>query len=468
VVHSAARARPFSGFLRYAAGVLRKTDSIVSNTDSRGQGDWMIVVALECLALGAWPQRFSLSGMSKLSIAWGPERTVSRSGGELRFEFQDRWMSQNHACMVRTGDRWTFVDNGSRNGSRVNGERITREPLKDGDVIHCGGTFLVLRRTSAEATEPKTLAEMPEALRTVSPELGREFSVLPKIAASALPLLVLGESGTGKEGTVNAVHALSGRDGPLVAVNCGAIPATLIESELYGSRRGAFSGAQDRVGLVRTADRGTLFLDEMAELPVSSQAALLRLLQEKEIRPLGCTKPLDVDVRVIAATNHNVTALVEDGKLRRDLYARLSGYELRMPPLRERLEDLGMLVGALIKRHDKQGGNRTLTPGAAAALFAYPWPLNIRQLEQCLSAAVTLTSGEIGEEHLPKPVREARHSARASAFEHDRLVATLEKHNGNLSKVARELATSRSQLYRLLARHSIQAYATRRPTTKTP
>jgi transcriptional regulator with PAS, ATPase and Fis domain len=250
-----------------------------------------------------------------------------------------------------------------------------------------------------------------------------------------------------------------------VAVNCGAIPATLIESELFGSRRGAFSGAEDRVGLVRSAERGTLFLDEVAELPLSSQAALLRVLQEKELIPLGASRAVAVDVRVVAATNRPVADLAEEGKLRRDLYARLRGYELNMPPLCDRREDLGLLIAALITRHDTSGVPRTLTRAAASALFAHPWPLNIRELEQCLSSALAVASAEIGVEHLPRPVRDAENVPRSAGdCDRDQLVAMILRHGGNLSAVARELGTSRSQLYRLLTRHAIRPEDIKLPT----
>src|SRR5262249_42356761 len=275
---------------------------------------------------------------------------------------------------MRSGDRWSLEDLGSRNGSRVNGERVERKTLGDGDVIECGGTFLVLRRTDGFTPDRSPLGQRLEALRTLSPALEHELNVLRKVARSPIPVLLLGESGTGKEGLANAVHALSGRDGPLVAVNCGAIPATLIESELFGSRRGAFSGAEARTGLLRSADRGTLSLDEVAELPLPSQAALLRALQEKEIMPLGATRAIPIDVRVVAATNRPVGELVAEDRLRRDLYARLSGYELHLPPLRERLEDLGLLAAGLIARHDRSGAPRTMSRAAASALFVYHWP----------------------------------------------------------------------------------------------
>ena len=432
------------------------TESIVSAARQRHRADWVLIVAMDCQALDDSPESLSLVGVSEASIGRGPARRWAAAGGRARLDLADRWISQDHARLVRDGDRWAIEDAGSRNGTRVNRERVERKTVADGDVVECGGTTLMLRRVARPGFTGQPLAERPEALRTLNPTLDHELDVLRKVARSPIPVLVLGESGTGKEGIAGVVHSLSGRDGPLVAVNCGALPANLVESELFGSRRGAFSGAEDRPGLIRGAERGTLFLDEVAELPLSSQAALLRVLQEKQILPLGAPRPIPIDVRVVAATNRPVDELAEEGQLRRDLYARLRGYELRLPPLRDRLEDLGLLTAALVRKHDPGGAPRTLSRAAASALFAHRWPLNIRELEQSLSAALAIAGAEIDVEHLPASVREAGSSFPASMSERERLVATIQRHGGNLSAVARALVTSRSQLYRLLARHAIQ------------
>jgi DNA-binding NtrC family response regulator len=266
---------------------------------------------------------------------------------------------------------------------------------------------------------------------------------------------VRGDSGTGKEVAASAIHRLSGRKGPFLAVNCGAIPTALVESELFGSRKGAFSGAENRPGLVRNADGGTLFLDEVAELPLASQVALLRVLQEGEVLPLGEGKPTNVDVRVVAATHQPLEKLLDKGLLRRDLVARLRGYELRLPPLRERREDLGLLIATLLARIEAPA--RRFTRPAARALFAHAWPFNIRELEQTLRAAVAIAEGEaidvadlrLGTFEADAPKERERPDERA------RLVAALEKHGGNVSAVARAFATSRTQVQRMLARHAL-------------
>jgi transcriptional regulator of acetoin/glycerol metabolism len=418
--------------------------------------EWALLVALECERLAAAPSRLALAGLTQVEIGRGDARAVSRSGARARLDLPDRWGSQLHARLVGDGDSWAIEDAGSKNGTQVNGARIDRAVLSDGDVIECGGTFLVLRRAAGPIRDLAAPVGPIEFLRTVSPGFERELTVLPKIARSRVPVLVRGESGTGKEVVATAIHALSGRVSPLIAVNCGAIPATLVESELFGSRRGAFSGAEDRAGLVRSAERGTLFLDEVAELPLSSQVALLRVLQEGEVQPLGASKAVAVDVRMVAATHQPLEQLVEEGRFRRDLYARLRGYELRLPPLRARLEDLGLLVDALLRRIEPDGPPRRLSRAAARALFAHGWPLHVRELEQALRAATAIAGGpEIGASDLRLSDLALPQAAADTSDERERLIATLVQHGGNLSAVARALVTSRSQVHRLMERYAI-------------
>jgi transcriptional regulator with AAA-type ATPase domain len=446
----------FNRILRVAAA---DTETLSSKVPRRGgrPPEWTLAVALDCERLSAPPLRLALAPVSEVEIGRGPQRAVRVANGRLRLDLPDRWTSRLHMRFVRAGEGWVVEDAGSKNGTLVNGREVDRAALVDGDFVECGGTFLVLRRAEGPIADLEIPSDRPEALRTLSPALEREFDILAKMAGSDVPVIVRGESGTGKEVMASAIHTLSGRDGPLVAVNCGAIPATLIESELFGSRRGAFSGAEDRPGLVRSAEDGTLFLDEIAELPAASQAALLRLLQEREVQPLGAGKPVVVDVRVVAATHQPLEQLVDAGRFRRDLYARLRGYELHLPPLRARMEDLGLLIANLVKRLDPEEAPRHLSRAAARALFRHLWPFHVRELEQVLRTALTLTTRpEIDVDDLRLVAHERKAGAEAAvAGSREQLVALLDKHGGNLSAVARELATSRSQVQRLLARHSL-------------
>jgi transcriptional regulator with GAF, ATPase, and Fis domain len=293
-----------------------------------------------------------------------------------------------------------------------------------------------------------------------------------------IPVLLLGESGTGKEVLARVTHELSGRPGAFVAVNCGAIPPNLVESHLFGHQKGSFSGAvRDELGFVRSANGGTLFLDEIGDLPPASQAALLRVLQEGEVHPVGAARPVRVDVRVIAATHRSLDRMQDDGSFRRDLYARLSGFVVQVPPLRERKEDIGQLIGELLVRSET---TVRIRPDAASLLVRYDWPLNVRELSQCLSTAAALaTDGLIKLEHLPPQVarqegpisllsvvegpasagvrsRNTPLSPEDEALRAD-LVQRLEANGFNISAVAREMGKARQQVQRWVRRFNLRS-----------
>jgi transcriptional regulator with PAS, ATPase and Fis domain len=377
-------------------------------------------------------------------------------------------MSSTHVRLTRVLSRWVVEDNDSKNGTFLNGEPVHRAVLQDGDVIESGHTFFLYRHDvpaeGKDVGDADSSELQPEAagLATLSPVLSARFKALTQVGRSAVSLLVQGETGTGKELVARAAHALSRRPGPFVAINCGAIPDTLVESELFGFRKGAFSGAtQDRTGLIRSADHGTLFLDEIGDLPLGAQAKFLRALQEKQVVPVGATRPINVDIRVCAATHRALEPLL--GKsFRQDLFARLAGFKLELPPLRARREDLGLLISALVER---------MAPGrleevafrrrAAQALFAYDWPLNIRELEKCLETALVLARGEAMDlPHLPATVRGAARAdpeepARERIAGRDELLTLLDEHRGNLSAIARDLGKDRVQVRRWLKHHRL-------------
>ncbi|MFY2563992.1 sigma-54-dependent transcriptional regulator [Corallococcus terminator] len=225
------------------------------------------------------------------------------------------------------------------------------------------------------------------------------FERIRKVAPSPATVLVLGESGTGKELVARALHAQSPRaDGPLVSVNCAAIPEGLLESELFGHEKGAFTGAVTaHAGLVEASHGGTLFLDEVGELPAPAQARLLRMLQDGEVRRVGSTRPRKVDVRIVAATHRDLPRRVQEGVFRQDLYFRLRVVEIRMPPLRERGDDLPVLAKYLLEKACRKLGRApaTLSPEAMLALSVHPWPGNVRELENALERAVILSDGPV-------------------------------------------------------------------------
>jgi sigma-54 dependent transcriptional regulator, acetoin dehydrogenase operon transcriptional activator AcoR len=417
----------------------------------------------------------------------------------LALGFADQWMSTRHARIERRIGGFWLVDEHSKNGVRLNGIRTDGALLVDGDWIEAGHTVL---RYRCGALPPARRARGPRsdaavAVPTALPTLDDRSEDLEAIARSSLSIVLRGETGTGKEVVARAVHRLSGRPGELIAVNCGALPASLLESELFGYRKGSFSNAlEDRIGLVRAADGGTLFLDEIGDLPPSSQAALLRVLQEREVTPLGGTRPIKVDLRVICATHHDLEMQVALGEFRADLYARLSGHSFVVPPLRERREDLGLLTVALLQRL-APGRDVRFEPDAARALCRYDWPLNVRELEQCLMSALVLArGGPIGLEHLPAavaagPLRNASRNAAAApggaqppaagsptasldhAFasdvgdvmlERQQISDALARCGGNQSRAAKLLGISRNTLIARIERHGLARPLTpRRP-----
>jgi transcriptional regulator with PAS, ATPase and Fis domain len=263
----------------------------------------------------------------------------------------------------------------STNGIRINGALHREALLGDGDVIELGHTFLLYRsyRTLADDRADADQPRAPAVLSTWVPALAAQLAQLEAIAPSQIATLILGPTGTGKELIARAIHARSGRPGPFVPVNCGAIPRELIGSLLFGYRRGAFSGAHvDQPGLVATSAGGTLFLDEIGDLPIELQPALLRVLAEGEALALGATSPVRVDLRVVAATHQDVERMCVEGRFRDDLLARLAGFVLHLPPLTERREDLGLIVASLLRRlAGERAGGVALAGDAARALLLH-------------------------------------------------------------------------------------------------
>lgn len=242
-----------------------------------------------------------------------------------------------------------------------------------------------------------------------APEMDRLYRIIAKAAQTAHPVLILGESGTGKEMVARAIHYSGAfRDKPFVPVDCGSLVPTLIESELFGYVKGAFTGAmQSKPGLLAIAEGGTVFLDEVGELPLDLQAKMLRVLQEREIRSVGSTKQVPINVRILAATNRDLEEAVALGSFRRDLYFRLNVLSLRIPPLRERRQDIPLLASRFLERLSRSS-ERTheLSDDAMKALLAYDWPGNVRELENCVERCCAMNSGPvIHATDLPNPIR---------------------------------------------------------------
>ncbi|MDY7232741.1 sigma-54-dependent transcriptional regulator [Hyalangium rubrum] len=336
------------------------------------------------------------------------------------------------------------------------------------------------RRRQQQETEglKEKLAAAPDfhGLLGTSAPMRQACAMLAQGAARDFTVLLLGETGTGKELAARAVHAESPRRaGPFVAVNCGALPAELVESELFGHAKGAFTGATAaRVGLFEEASGGTLFLDEVGELPLPVQVKLNRALQEKEVRRVGTTTPIKVDARVVAATHRDLQAEVAAGRFREDLYYRLNVFTVRMPPLRERREDLPLLALHFLAKAGRP--LEGFTPEALRALTSAPWPGNVRQLENAVARAVAVAQGpriqledlppELGRsagggalppESLAKlPYREAVDSAR-DAVSRDYLTALMQEFSGNVTHAADRAGMERESLHRLLKRYGVRS-----------
>jgi len=395
--------------------------------------------------------RWSLAGVDRVEIGRGPVRAAKRTGTELRVDVPDPYMSASHLRFERERAHWVAVDAGSRNGILVDGARHDRAIVTARDVVEAGRSFF-FARTDERAAAAELLAG-DDALATLDPELAARFDDLRRIAASDVPVLVGGPTGTGKERIAQAVHALSRRAGAFVPVNCGALPATLVESELFGHKKGAFSGAiADSPGLVVASSGGTLFLDEIGDLPAAAQAALLRVLEEHEVRAIGATAAVRVDLRVVAATHRDLDAMCEDELFREDLLARLAGFELELPPLAARRVDLGVILAEIAP-------DAKFAAAAVRALLAYAWPRNIRELVRAIERASALVGdGEIALAHLPDEIASAKLGTAPLAepdARRDELVALLEKHRGNVSQVAAELGRVRQQVQRWLKRYGL-------------
>ena len=316
-------------------------------------------------------------------------------------------------------------------------------------------------RRLAEAT----LAAPVDGIIASSGEMLRVLRNIEKIAATGVTVLLLGESGTGKELLAQAIHKLSGRkQEPFIPINCAAIPETLLESELFGHEKGAFTGAvRQNIGKIESANRGTLFLDEIGDVPLPMQVKLLRFLQDQVVERVGGRKPIQVDVRIICATNQDLDRLMSEARFREDLYYRLNEVAIRVPPLRERLGDAVLLASFFLRRFAAEYGRpvRGFSPATLVAIKDYSWPGNVRELENRVKRAVVMADAPLlsptdiglsapGEEPQSLGIRAAR--ARA---EREVLQLALAQAGSNLSKAAKLLGISRPTLYDLMQQHQI-------------
>ena len=382
-------------------------------------------------------------------------------------------ISRRHT-RIAIGASWTVEDLGSRNGTLVNGVAARGQvSFAPGEPIAIGPFTAVVVPRAVSAVRAAVGAS---SVSIEDPTLAHPTPLVIAIARSIVSIVIHGETGTGKEVLSRALHELSGRPGPLLAINCAALAPQLLESELFGHEKGAFTGAVGKPGLLEAAARGTVLLDEIAELPLELQAKLLRAIEAREVMRVGSVKPQAIDVRFIAASHRDLMSACAAGTFRSDLFYRLAGLTLSVAPLRERRHQ----IAALASRFARQavGGEATLSPGAVARLTAHDWPGNVRELKNVVERAVLLAAGApIDDGHLlfdlarpatPRPAPAAaspapasvaeRDTAERDTAERDRIVAALEACAGNQTQAARRLGISRATLV-----HKLDVYRVPRP-----
>jgi DNA-binding NtrC family response regulator len=420
-------------------------------------------------------QRFSLR------VTGGPDagtvhqaaadRVVVGTHDSADLVLQDPAVSRFHCEISANPDGIVVRDLGSLNGTLLDGVSVLHARARSGSTLAIGRTQLQLQLGSDHVEIELSRHDRFGLAVGNSPPMKRAFALLERAAPSDTTILLEGETGTGKEIIAESIHQQSPRrDGPFIVVDCGAIPHDLLESELFGHERGAFTGAvSSRDGAFEAASGGTLFLDEIGELDQDLQPKLLRALEKREVKRVGANKPEKVDVRLVAATNRNLRAEVNAKRFRPDLYYRLAVVQVRLPPLRERAADVPLLVecilGALGAK-DRPEAAMFRDPKLLAQLAAHAWPGNVRELrnyiERCLTLAeaTTLEADASAPQGVPSidaglPIKEARERW-VSHFERSYLEQLLERHGGNVTAAARAAGVERPHMYRLLWRHGLR------------
>ena len=405
-----------------------------------------------------------LSGERPFIVGTSPEASLVLS---------DDTVSRLHLELSRTGAKVRARDLGSTNGCFHQGAQFGVLELPVGAVIRLGRTELWLRASDDSESLPPSDATCFGNLVGRSLAMRRVFAVLERASRTDATVLVTGETGTGKEVVAESLHRASARaNGPLVVVDCSSMPAQLIESELFGHIRGAFTSAvSDRRGAFREADGGTIFLDELGELPIELQPRLLRVLETRTVKPVGSNEAIPINVRVVAATNRNLEQMVRERRFRSDLYFRLAVIRVALPALRERREDIPMLARHFAAQLSPDGPAARIGPKTVAALISSPWPGNVRELRNVIQQAVSLSSETLSlyaacaradqtqatlgfEPYFDLPFREARKGA-TMAFELAYIKRRIDDCRGNLSQAAREMGLHRNMVRRILNRERI-------------
>jgi DNA-binding NtrC family response regulator len=391
---------------------------------------------------------------------------------------RDPVASRLHA-LLHVGDAIELEDAGSHNGTTARGQRLSvgsRVRLNLGDTVQIGSATLLIQRapraTRVASTDSEDWESDDSSVVICDPAMRQVYDLAARVAPSTISVLVTGETGAGKERVAETIHRLSGTRsrGPYVRINCAALTETLFESELFGHQRGSFTGAtQSKSGLLQSADKGTVLLDEIGELPLSVQPKLLRAIESREIVRVGALRPEPIDVRFIAATNRDLRLEIERGSFREDLFFRLNGVTLRVPPLRERLSEIEPLVDLFLTTIASELGRPkpTISRTAMLSLRQRRWPGNIRELKNAVECAVMLAgNGPIEPVHFPEEAPRAAAAAATSGVvrrtadaatqpERERILAALAACNGNQTRAAEYLGMPRRTLVAKLVAYDI-------------
>ncbi len=398
-----------------------------------------------------------------------PQGIVIGAGSASDIALHDSTVSSRHCAVRAVGPGFEVSDLGSKNGTFYDGAGITKATVPAGATLRLGESLVQLLPTEELVAIDPSSADHFGGLLGESVAMRRVYALFERVASARAPVLLIGESGTGKEVCARALHAEgSRRDGPFVVFDCAAASESLVESDLFGHVRGAFTGAhEERPGAFALADGGTLFLDEIGELPPRLQPKLLRALESGETQPLGGRKPVRHDVRLIAATNRDLRKEVARGTFRGDVYFRLAVVEVHLPPLRERMEDVPTLLAHFLRREGASTDN--LSSPNLDRMSAYAWPGNVRELRNVVSRAVALATpgspfakmplvlGAMSAESAVPRVRVDKPFAEAKAawiedFERAYVTELLARHGHNLAEAARVAGVERKHLYRVMAR----------------
>ena len=408
----------------------------------------------------------------EITIGRGDSFSARGASRRLDLAAPDVRLSSHHARILRERDYFVFIDQGSTNGSYVNGRRAERQVLRAGDVLRTGHTFwrFIEFVPRDGAPLPGETSGMVGPTRTICPTLVEQMRLLKRVARGRLPLLILGETGAGKEVVARQAHEWSGRKGEFRALHCAAIPGSLLEGELFGHKRGAFTGAtEDRPGLIEVAEGGTLLLDEVGDLPEEAQVKLLRVLQDGQVTRLGENRLRKVDVRCVAATHRDLPEMIRAGRFRKDLHARLAGYTVSLPPLRDRIEDMGILLSHFLATFaGADAGAVRFDCAVFERLLGHGWAYNVRELERTLESVLLLAreAPEVRVDHLDPALVTGGPAERPTSSgppSEDALKARIEallvEHGGNVSAIARALGKSRTQVHRWLKRFALERRA---------